>query len=75
MIAKQKIHIMPRISKFISIQYFIKLYFFFYYFMIYKQERSSYFCEIDLDRIGDLSDSNIVFAFVGCSLLGVNVKS
>ena len=37
--------------------------------------RSIYFCEIDLDRIGDLSDSNIVFPFVGCSLFGENVKS
>ena len=34
-----------------------------------------YLCEIDLDRIGDLSDSNIVFAFVGCSVLGENIKS
>ena len=34
-----------------------------------------YLCEIDLDRIGDLSDSNIVFALVGCSVLGENIKS
>ena len=34
-----------------------------------------YLCEIDLDRIGDLSDSNTVFALVGCSVLGENIKS